>query len=46
MSFGRHFFLNQNSKVINNENALYHVSFSVALKSVVRFTNAYVSNYL
>lgn len=35
------FFSNQSSKVMNDENALYHVLFSVALKNVVMFTNAY-----
>jgi len=30
---------NQSSKVINDENALYHVPFLIALKSVVMFTN-------
>jgi len=33
------FFSNQSSKVINNENS-FHVPFSIALKSVITFTNA------
>jgi len=41
------FFSNQNSKIINDENALYHVPFSFIVKSMLMFTNAQdMSNYL
>jgi len=42
----RPFFSNQSNKVINDENALYYVPFSIALKSMAIFANAHVSNYV
>jgi len=45
VSFGsRFFFLDQTSKVINDENAFYHVLFSIALKSVIIFMIAQRTN--